>query len=417
MAGEEAVLSGAMPVEASPSGIQTAILSTPAMRNYRELAGDDFPWVRLNFIENPITIELDTKAGRLAAIRYSKDMTEFMLETDYGDRISSEFEDATTAGDNTRLETIGDMNVDFYKELEAHRWIASALANFVSDEEWFGASPAVREAVAMALEGHRVPSAQELEAAIEASSVVPPPPQTPAAPLVAVPMTHPDEQQSMAILRLAPLTDAYIQRRGTESANSARDALSDYGSLIQDAARQYGVDPLLMAAQIGAESGNNPNANSAYAVGLTQFIVSTWNSVMTGMGLQDAIIGNELKAPAGYAGEVDNNGYMLDSPDDPRRDPKLAILAQAYLLHDLARKSGGDMARAVTEYNAGPYSVRRALAAHAQSQGQTASSSARELRPESKNYYPQILVAYQLLDKDRNQLLGLVTGTPILGGL
>ena len=339
-----------------------------------------------------------------------------MVETDYGDRLAGELESARAAGDNARLNALGDMNVDYAKELATHRWIVDGLPDFVSDEAWLGAPQPLRDAVAMALEDHRVPSERELKAAIDAAAEVPPPPQTPAAPLIAVPMTHPDEQQSMAILRLTPLTDQYIQRRGTESANSARDALSDYGPLIQDAARQYGIDPLLMAAQIGAESGNNPNANSAYAVGLTQFIVSTWNSVMTGMGLQDAIIGNELKAPTGYTGEVDNNGYMLDSPDDPRRDPKLAILAQAYLLHDLARKSGGDMARAVTEYNAGPYSVRRALAAHAQSQGQPASSSARELMPESKNYYPQILVAYQLLDVDRNHLLSSGTAPTTPGG-
>jgi len=386
------------------------------MRNYRELAGDDFPWARLTFIDDPGTIDLSTKAGRLAAVRYSEDMEEFMVETDYGDRLAGELESARAAGDNARLNALGDMNVDYAKELATHRWIVDGLPDFVSDEAWLGAPQPLRDAVAMALEDHRVPSERELKAAIDAAAEVPPPPQTPAAPLIAVPMTHPDEQQSMAILRLTPLTDQYIQRRGTESANSARDALSDYGPLIQDAARQYGIDPLLMAAQIGAESGNNPNANSAYAVGLTQFIVSTWNSVMTGMGLQDAIIGNELKAPTGYTGEVDNNGYMLDSPDDPRRDPKLAILAQAYLLHDLARKSGGDMARAVTEYNAGPYSVRRALAAHAQSQGQPASSSARELMPESKNYYPQILVAYQLLDVDRNHLLSSGTAPTTPGG-
>lgn len=98
-----------------------------------------------------------------------------------------------------------------------------------------------------------------------------------------------------------------------------------FASMVADAAQRWDVQPELLAAQLQAESGFNPNAVSpAGAQGIAQFMPATAHAV----GLRD--------------------------PFDPRQ----AINAQAKLMSSLIRRFGS-IQLALAAYNAGPGAVER----------------------------------------------------------
>lgn len=100
---------------------------------------------------------------------------------------------------------------------------------------------------------------------------------------------------------------------------------SRFVDMIADAAQRHNVQPDLLAAQLQAESGFNPNAVSpAGAQGIAQFMPGTAAAV----GLRD--------------------------PFDPRQ----AINAQARMMSDLIRRFG-TIPLALAAYNAGPGNVQR----------------------------------------------------------
>lgn len=91
------------------------------------------------------------------------------------------------------------------------------------------------------------------------------------------------------------------------------------------------ISPALLAAQLSAESGFNPQARSASgAMGIAQFMPGTWPS---------------------WAVDADGDGTASAwSPAD-------AITAQGRFMCALAARYGGDVARALAAYNAGPGAV------------------------------------------------------------
>lgn len=98
-----------------------------------------------------------------------------------------------------------------------------------------------------------------------------------------------------------------------------------YRRTIVDAAQQFNVQPLLLAAQLKAESDFNPNAvSSAGAQGIAQFMPGTARSV------------------------------GLTNPFDPRA----SIMAQAKLM-GLLIKQFGSIPKALAAYNAGPGAVQK----------------------------------------------------------
>lgn len=98
-----------------------------------------------------------------------------------------------------------------------------------------------------------------------------------------------------------------------------------YRGMIVDAAQQHNVQPVLLAAQLRAESDFNPNVvSSAGAQGIAQFMPGTARSV----GLKD--------------------------PFDPRQ----AIMAQAKLMGQLIRQFRS-IPKALAAYNAGPGAVQK----------------------------------------------------------
>jgi hypothetical protein len=99
-----------------------------------------------------------------------------------------------------------------------------------------------------------------------------------------------------------------------------------YGSLIADAAAQYSLDGLLLAAMVEAESGFDPLAVSPRgAQGLMQLMPAT-------------------------AAQVG-----LEQPHDPRAN----VRAGARYLRDLLRRFDDDLELALAAYNAGPGNVLR----------------------------------------------------------
>jgi soluble lytic murein transglycosylase-like protein len=99
-----------------------------------------------------------------------------------------------------------------------------------------------------------------------------------------------------------------------------------YRDEITAAAQRHGIDPALLAGLIQQESGFDPAARSAAgAQGLTQLMPGT----AAGLGVTDPL------------------------------DPAQAIEGGAEYLADQLKAFGGDTARALAAYNAGPGTVRR----------------------------------------------------------
>jgi hypothetical protein len=100
---------------------------------------------------------------------------------------------------------------------------------------------------------------------------------------------------------------------------------AQYRQMILDAAQRFNVQPVLLAAQLKAESDFNPNAvSSAGAQGIAQFMPGTARS----MGLSNPF------------------------------DPRASILAQAKLMSQLI-KQFGSVPKALAAYNAGPGAVQK----------------------------------------------------------
>jgi soluble lytic murein transglycosylase-like protein len=107
---------------------------------------------------------------------------------------------------------------------------------------------------------------------------------------------------------------------------SALPAGTPYGAEITAAAERNGLDPALLAGLIKQESGFKPDARSgAGAQGLTQLMPGT----AAGLGVTDPL------------------------------DPAQAIEGGAKYLKQQLDSFGGDTARALAAYNAGPGAVQR----------------------------------------------------------
>jgi soluble lytic murein transglycosylase-like protein len=112
----------------------------------------------------------------------------------------------------------------------------------------------------------------------------------------------------------------------TATAASAGGQSTPYDDLIAAAAQRNGVDPALLKGLIRQESNFNPAARSgAGAVGLTQLMPAT----AAGLGVSD--------------------------PTDPAQ----AIEGGAKYLRAQLDRFGGDPAKALAAYNAGPGAVQR----------------------------------------------------------
>ncbi len=105
----------------------------------------------------------------------------------------------------------------------------------------------------------------------------------------------------------------------------------EYQQTVCQEAKNFNVEPKLLAGLIFAESRWNPKAqSSAGAVGLTQFIPSTARAV---------------------AERLDVSPFQ---PNDLKSNPKLAIKFGAYYLSDLVnRRYAGNKTKALIAYNGG----------------------------------------------------------------
>ena len=112
----------------------------------------------------------------------------------------------------------------------------------------------------------------------------------------------------------------------TAQAATAAGGDVPFGAEIDAAATRYGVDPALLKGLIRQESGFDPTArSSAGATGLTQLMPAT----AAGLGVTDAT------------------------------DPAQAIDGGARYLRQQLDRFGGDPAKALAAYNAGPGAVQR----------------------------------------------------------
>jgi soluble lytic murein transglycosylase-like protein len=120
----------------------------------------------------------------------------------------------------------------------------------------------------------------------------------------------------------APLAAASAAPAGA----STLPAGTPYAAEITAAAQRHGIDPALLAGLVKQESGFNANAvSSAGAQGLTQLMPAT----AAGLGVTD--------------------------PTDPAQ----ALDGGAKYLREQLDRFGGDVAKALAAYNAGPGAVER----------------------------------------------------------
>ncbi len=134
--------------------------------------------------------------------------------------------------------------------------------------------------------------------------------------------THTQQQKSVAM----PAISHHTTQATTVPVSYT--AANDYVSMAREAASAAGISPDAFQRQIQQESGFNPNAGSpAGAEGIAQFMPGTAAS----MGV---------------------NPY----------DPSSALPGAARLMAGLAAQFGGDYAKALAAYNAGPGAVQAAVA-------------------------------------------------------
>jgi soluble lytic murein transglycosylase-like protein len=125
---------------------------------------------------------------------------------------------------------------------------------------------------------------------------------------------------------LTPTATGAASTTTTAATTSSLPAGTPYAAQIEASAKRNGIDPALLAGLIKQESGFNPHAgSSAGAQGLTQLMPAT----ARGLG-----VGNPL-------------------------DPAQSIEGGARYLKQQLDHFGGDVARALAAYNAGPGAVER----------------------------------------------------------
>ena len=125
---------------------------------------------------------------------------------------------------------------------------------------------------------------------------------------------------------LATGTQAATSTASATSTSSSLPAGTPYAAEITAAAQANGIDPALLAGLIKQESGFNPNAGSgAGARGLTQLMPGT----AAGLGVTNVL------------------------------DPVQSIIGGAKYLKQQLEAFGGDVAKALAAYNAGPGAVQR----------------------------------------------------------
>jgi len=136
-----------------------------------------------------------------------------------------------------------------------------------------------------------------------------------------------DEALLTAMTRLSPATELLGELSGRESQNLTFNlAAGNYEEMIEKAARQHNVSPLLVKAIIQAESNFNPGAVSHRgAVGLMQVMPSTARA----MGVYEY------------------------------RDPQKNILAGVRYLKKLLDQFNDDEKLAIAAYNCGPEALKR----------------------------------------------------------
>jgi soluble lytic murein transglycosylase-like protein len=134
---------------------------------------------------------------------------------------------------------------------------------------------------------------------------------------------------SSATTSAAPTASISLASTGLTTAATGASELPasvPYGGEITAAAKRHGLDPALLAGLIKQESGFNANARSgAGAQGLTQLMPGT----AAGLGVTDPL------------------------------DPAQSIEGGAKYLAQQLERFGGDVARGLAAYNAGPGAVER----------------------------------------------------------
>jgi soluble lytic murein transglycosylase len=145
-----------------------------------------------------------------------------------------------------------------------------------------------------------------------------------------------------------------------------------YRGPLKEAAEEFGLDPLLVAAVVHCESGFRPDARSpAGARGLMQLMPATAQEAASKVGL---------------------DGYTDGALEDPRTNLRLGCAHLRRLLDQF----GGDERLALAAYNAGQGNVARWLE---QVEGDRDRMLEEEAFPETRRYVRRVLGARRWLER------------------
>jgi soluble lytic murein transglycosylase len=163
---------------------------------------------------------------------------------------------------------------------------------------------------------------------------------------------------------------------GGYAAARARLFPSRYREAVGEAAGEFGLDRLLVAAVVHRESGFRPAArSSAGARGLMQLMPAT---------------AEEVAGKLGAAGKLGFDGYDEAMLDEPRVNLRLGC---AYL-KELLERFGGDEQVALAAYNAGRGNVARWLE---EAEGDVGRMLGEQAFPETRRYVRKVLGTRWLL--------------------
>ena len=141
-----------------------------------------------------------------------------------------------------------------------------------------------------------------------------------------------------------------------------RKIWNNYGSFIQFASRESGIDPKILASFIAIESGGNPSAGSGYTKNLMQANVSYMKAQLENEFKSKRLSDAEKSKLAAYGITFDANGNTRNITVSDNLKPELNILIGSIILGQLADQPWGKdsngalkLASVITVYNSGMY--------------------------------------------------------------
>lgn len=205
---------------------------------------------------------------------------------------------------------------------------------------------------------------------------------------------------------------AIAAARSLSDVNGWDQASPEVQAAIKKAAVDYGVDPITMAQFASKESSFHPQAYAApasSAVGLYQFVQSTWNDLVQSKRVNGT---TQLSTQATQQGEGTN--WKPPLPSDPRVNPQLnANAAAAYIKQNASIVGSSDVGDLYLAHFMGPGAAPAIIRADKDTNGQGLAVTAvgQEVMASSVKANPQVLRMNMTVGEVRAYARSAMVGT------